>query len=93
MRIFLFLNMLISACLPYKTELNRSLFQVTDKTYLALDDSCTIGEAILQKDSFPYQLVAQLNAAGVITMQPRVIAATGWTSASLIQGLERLIHP
>jgi len=58
MRIFLFLSIFITACLPYKTEIKGSPYPVMDNTYLALGDSYTVGEAILQEDLFPYQLVA-----------------------------------
>jgi lysophospholipase L1-like esterase len=53
------------------------------QTYLALGDSYTIGESVSQAQSFPFQLVAKLNAKGKNFASPRVIAKTGWTTADL----------
>ena len=53
-------------------------------TYLALGDSYTIGESVSQKDSFPFQLVSQLNQKKANAMgNPKVIARTGWTTSEL----------
>ena len=60
-----------------------------DKTYLALGDSYTIGEAVSTEESFPYQLVAQLNSGGVKTLKPRIIAYTGWTTGNLISAINQ----
>jgi lysophospholipase L1-like esterase len=51
--------------------------------YLALGDSYTIGESVTEKESFPYQLTAQLAAKGLIFLAPKVIARTGWTTGEL----------
>ncbi|GGH16746.1 SGNH/GDSL hydrolase family protein [Mucilaginibacter phyllosphaerae] len=56
-------------------------------TYLALGDSYTIGEAVTQDQSFPYQLAARLTAAGRSVTSPDIIAVTGWTTADLKQGI------
>jgi lysophospholipase L1-like esterase len=53
------------------------------QTYLALGDSYTIGESVSQAQSFPFQLVAKLNAKGKNFAPPKVIAKTGWTTADL----------
>lgn len=55
----------------------------TPLTYLALGDSYTIGEAVAQKESFPYQLMAQLNIEGKNIAAPKMIAKTGWTTDEL----------
>lgn len=56
----------------------------TPLTYLALGDSYTIGEAVDQKESFPYQLTAQLKIEGKnLAASPKVIAKTGWTTDEL----------
>ncbi len=52
-------------------------------TYLALGDSYTIGEAVEQIDSFPYQFAAQLKLRGLTVAEPKVIAKTGWTTDEL----------
>ncbi|RZJ81351.1 MAG: SGNH/GDSL hydrolase family protein [Flavobacterium sp.] len=55
----------------------------TNLTYLALGDSYTIGEAVEQEDSFPYQLAAQLKANNLNVAEPKIIARTGWTTSEL----------
>lgn len=55
----------------------------TPLTYLALGDSYTIGEAVEQKLSFPYQLVRELAAQNVFLTTPKIIAKTGWTTEEL----------
>ncbi|MEO8794399.1 MAG: SGNH/GDSL hydrolase family protein [Daejeonella sp.] len=60
-----------------------------NKTYLALGDSYTIGEAVEQSQSFPYQLSSKLNGAGIKTEKPEIIATTGWTTAELIAAIKQ----
>jgi lysophospholipase L1-like esterase len=55
----------------------------TQLSYLALGDSYTIGEAVEQAASFPFQLADLLKAKGVAVDEPRVIAKTGWTTDEL----------
>lgn len=55
----------------------------TPLTYLALGDSYTIGEAVSQQESFPYQLAAQLKIAA-----PKIIAKTGWTTGELQEAIK-----
>lgn len=52
-------------------------------SYLALGDSYTIGEAVQQEQSFPYQLTIQLNRSGLKVAVPKIIAKTGWTTGEL----------
>ncbi|WP_184624520.1 SGNH/GDSL hydrolase family protein [Pedobacter cryoconitis] len=52
-------------------------------TYLALGDSYTIGEAVSQDQSFPYQLSAGLSKQGLNVAVPEIIAKTGWTTDEL----------
>lgn len=56
-------------------------------SYLALGDSYTIGESVLQEDNFPSQVVAMLNAEGNSFQPPRIVAKTGWTTDELEEGL------
>jgi lysophospholipase L1-like esterase len=58
-------------------------------TYLALGDSYTIGEAVPQAGSFPYQLVVKLNAQNVQVKPPTIIATTGWTTDNLIDAISQ----
>jgi lysophospholipase L1-like esterase len=52
-------------------------------SYLALGDSYTIGEAVAQEQSFPYQLSANLNAQAIKVATPFIVARTGWTTDEL----------
>ncbi|WP_231460479.1 MULTISPECIES: SGNH/GDSL hydrolase family protein [unclassified Pedobacter] len=52
-------------------------------TYLALGDSYTIGEAVQQNDSFPYQLKNLLVKNGFTVENPKIVAKTGWTTDEL----------
>ncbi|MDQ7948853.1 MAG: SGNH/GDSL hydrolase family protein [Pedobacter sp.] len=57
-------------------------------TYLALGDSYTIGEAVAEADSFPFQLVALLGRSKLQFARPKVIATTGWTTSELAAGIK-----
>ncbi|GAC1306324.1 MAG: SGNH/GDSL hydrolase family protein [Mucilaginibacter sp.] len=56
-------------------------------TYLALGDSYTIGEAVSQGQSFPYQLSHALTTDGLPVMHPVIIARTGWIADNLISAI------
>jgi hypothetical protein len=56
-------------------------------TYLALGDSYTIGEAVLLKESFPYQTVQILRKEGLDVAAPEILARTGWTTEELLTGM------
>ena len=88
MRVFLCLifAVLLSSCI--KPKIVKTTYVVKDKIYLALGDSYTSGEGVNTQESFPYQLVARLNGSGVKTLEPEVIAMTGWTSADLLAGIQ-----
>ncbi|WP_461788701.1 SGNH/GDSL hydrolase family protein [Pedobacter sp.] len=58
-------------------------------SYLALGDSYTIGEAVEQSASFPYQLAALLREKGFEIEEPKVIAKTGWTTDELKQAIKQ----
>ncbi|MGS1077579.1 SGNH/GDSL hydrolase family protein [Pseudoxanthomonas beigongshangi] len=51
--------------------------------YLALGDSYTIGESVPESGRWPVQLAAALRNEGVPLADPRIIAATGWTTDEL----------
>jgi lysophospholipase L1-like esterase len=56
--------------------------------YLALGDSYTIGEAVPEELSFPYQLATLLNKNDSPKIaKPVIIARTGWTTDELIQAI------
>jgi lysophospholipase L1-like esterase len=52
-------------------------------TLLCLGDSYTIGEGVPLHESFPYQLLQLLRAAGLRFQAPEIIAQTGWTTFEL----------
>jgi lysophospholipase L1-like esterase len=53
------------------------------RTFLALGDSYTIGEAVDESQRWPSQFVQQMNAAGKLFGTPEIIAKTGWTTDEL----------
>src|SRR5438445_614652 len=57
------------------------------QSYLALGDSYTIGEAVPDTQSYPYQLAAQLNTQKFSVKKPTIIAVTGWTTDNLISAI------
>jgi lysophospholipase L1-like esterase len=61
----------------------------TPVTYLALGDSYTIGEAVPQIQSFPYQLTNLLKFYQFDVQAPDIIAVTGWTTDNLINAIAR----
>ena len=89
MRIFIILFMALSVSACIKPQTGNRPSKLMDKTYLALGDSYTVGEAVRQEESFPYQLVAQLNLNGVNTRKPKIIAYTGWTTRDLISAINQ----
>lgn len=59
---------------------------MTNYSYLALGDSYTIGEQVLQAENFPNQTVTLLNKAadgGSHFAAPEIISRTGWTTDEL----------
>jgi lysophospholipase L1-like esterase len=60
----------------------------TNRSYLALGDSYTIGESVPQQENFPHQAVQLLNKAGYAFSSPTIIAKTGWTTDELQQAIE-----
>lgn len=58
--------------------------------YLALGDSYTIGEGVMNQERFPVQLADSLRATGRWWLpEPRIIARTGWSTVELLGRLDR----
>lgn len=57
-------------------------------SYLALGDSYTIGEGVEDAGRWPVQLAARLREAGIDIAEPRIIAATGWTTDELATAMD-----
>lgn len=51
--------------------------------FLALGDSYTIGESVLQTERWPVQLIHALRAQNVECFDPKLIATTGWRTDQL----------
>ncbi|MFI5157844.1 MAG: SGNH/GDSL hydrolase family protein [Sphingobacteriales bacterium] len=74
--------------IPYVKDTTTLKIVNTDTIrYLALGDSYTIGEAEPQAQSFPYQLTDTLKGLGFKTVDPLIIATTGWTTSDLINAI------
>ncbi len=58
-------------------------------SYLALGDSYTIGEAVPQNQSYPYQLADALNKQSFHVQPPTIIAVSGWTTDNLISAISQ----
>jgi len=56
--------------------------------YLALGDSYSIGEGVPEAGRWPMQLAARLRADGVALDDPRIVAATGWTTDELCAAMD-----
>jgi len=75
--------------LPAATN-NTTTMPATDSlNYLALGDSYTIGEAVPQDQSYPYQLTNALNMQSFKVKSPTIIATTGWTTDDLIDAISK----
>lgn len=57
--------------------------QDTERSYLALGDSYTIGVSVSDSDRWPVQLAKALREEGVKIERPKIIAQTGWTTEEL----------
>lgn len=56
--------------------------------YLALGDSYTVGEGVAAAERWPNVLARLLREAGIALQDPRVIAATGWTTDELCAAID-----
>lgn len=69
-----------------------NLFSCNDlresQTFLALGDSYTIGESVIDSLKWPNILIRQLNNNSYFFEEPKIIAKTGWTSDELITAID-----
>jgi acyl-CoA thioesterase I len=56
--------------------------------YLALGDSYTIGQSVLEADRYPVQLKNMLQKEGVLINNPKIIAKTGWRTDNLSSAMD-----
>jgi lysophospholipase L1-like esterase len=61
---------------------------ISAQDYLALGDSYTIGESVLESERWPNQLAEVLKGTTLEVETVTIIAKTGWTTSELIEGIE-----
>jgi lysophospholipase L1-like esterase len=61
---------------------------ISAQDYLALGDSYTIGESVLESERWPNQLAQELEGTSLGVDTVTIIAKTGWTTAELIEGIK-----
>ena len=84
----LFFSILFFSCNSTLDVANNPEPENPDYTYLALGDSYTIGESVIETERWPVQLAEQLRARRYKVAPPMVIAKTGWTTEDLLKGME-----
>ncbi|WP_423146789.1 SGNH/GDSL hydrolase family protein [Rubrolithibacter danxiaensis] len=74
-----------------KEVLTPSLQLTNEKSlnFLALGDSYTIGTSVSPAESYPYQLSDSVKTDSITLKKVKIIAQNGWTTADLIQALEK----
>ncbi|MCP9201184.1 SGNH/GDSL hydrolase family protein [Gramella sp. GC03-9] len=89
---YFFLSIFLISCSSTSSTLDTSSNQTPEDprfSYLALGDSYTIGESVVETERWPVQLAEQLRARGYKVAPPKIIAKTGWTTRDLLDGIER----
>ena len=76
------LILLLASCDKKGNDLN------TTSTYLALGDSYTIGENVVDSLRWPVQLVQELNKLNFKLDNPTILAKTGWTTDELLSAMD-----
>ena len=88
----LFLSVLLVSCNSTLDVANNPEPENPDYTYLALGDSYTIGESVVETERWPVQLSEQLRGRGYKVAPPKIIAKTGWTTRNLLRGIEEELN-
>ena len=78
---------LFLACNNNRPSDNNNITMESEINYLALGDSYTIGESVVESDRWPVQLADRLRKEGVNIGTPEIIARTGWTTDELQNGI------
>lgn len=82
---------LISGCTDRGTKTNLpSNSSQNSFSYLALGDSYTIGESVLENERWPVQLADSLSFSGIKVSAPTIVAKTGWTTDELKTGIAQV---
>lgn len=82
--LLLCITSLLAACVPASTEPTST---PSPLRILALGDSYTIGQSVVEADRWPVQLAARLREQGLAVLDPQIIARTGWTTDDLSAGI------
>ena len=61
----------------------------TERKFLALGDSYTIGESVSEKERWPVQLAKKLREKGQSIGEPLIIATTGWRTDDLMNAVNK----
>jgi len=77
------LCLIVSLSVSCKEQMDTSENNEPALSFLALGDSYTIGESVLETERWPVQLKDSLKAKGVIVDDPKIIATTGWRTDQL----------
>jgi lysophospholipase L1-like esterase len=85
--ILLLCFVLLAGCQPAAVEKAPGAENMRSIHYLALGDSYTIGESVLEEERWPVQL-ARLLTDEDIPMEVTIIARTGWTVDELWEGIQ-----
>ncbi|MDR5590926.1 SGNH/GDSL hydrolase family protein [Christiangramia sp. SM2212] len=85
---FLFLSLILFSCSSTLDVQDNQEPEDPKFSYLALGDSYTIGESVMETERWPVQLAEQLRERGYKMAAPKIIAKTGWTTEDLLRGME-----
>jgi len=89
---FLFLSLILFSCSSTVDVRDNEEPADPNYSYLALGDSYTIGESVVETERWPVQLAEQLRARGYKMAAPKIIAKTGWTTEDLLRGMENELN-
>ncbi|MCB7480949.1 SGNH/GDSL hydrolase family protein [Christiangramia sediminis] len=89
---FLFLSLILFSCSSTVDVRDNEEPAEPNYSYLALGDSYTIGESVVETERWPVQLAEQLRARGYKMAAPKIIAKTGWTTEDLLRGMENELN-
>lgn len=78
-----------SVAMTDTTAQTDTLLAFTQKYYLALGDSYTIGQSVAEHERYPVQAVALLKIDSINFAAPEIIARTGWTTANLATAIQQ----
>lgn len=89
---FLILSLILISCSSTVDSTSNQTPEDPKYTYLALGDSYTIGESVMETERWPVQLAEQLRDRGYKMAAPKIIAKTGWTTEDLLLGMENELN-